>query len=113
LLAASLALGGCAAEEPAPAPEPVAADMDAPAPVAHRRNEQVLFSVTGADLATQVLPPFEQQVGVVVRWQGGPRTLTLRLAQPVRWEEALNLVCQFTRTHPTRDYQGRIILKDG
>ncbi len=106
-----LLLPACASEEPAPV-----ADAPAPvdeAPVAPRRNEQVLFSVTKADLATEVLPLFEQQVGVSIRWHGEPRALTLRLSQPVHWEEALSLVCQFTRTHPTRDYQGRLVLKDG
>ncbi len=116
LLLASLLLllPACASSEEPP-PEAAPADA-APAPeaeVAPRRNDHVLFSVTKADLATQVLPLFEQQVGVVVRWQGEPRALTLRLSQPVHWEEALSLVCQFTRTHPTRDYQGRILLKDG
>lgn len=115
LLVVALLLAGCAStEEPArSAPPPPVDDAAAPPPSPPRRSDQVLFSVTQADLATQVLPLFEQQVGVVIRWHGDPRTVTLRLTQPLHWEEALELVCQFTRTHPMRDYQGRIVLKDG
>lgn len=113
-LLALLVLPACASSDEPPAAQPVAAAAATPeVEAAPRRNQQVLFSVTKADLATQVLPLFEQQVGVVVRWLGEPRVLTLRLSQPVHWEEALSLVCQFTKTHPTRDYQGRIVLKDG
>ena len=34
-------------------------------------------------------------------------------ATAARWREALELVCQFTNTHTTTDYQGRLVLKDG
>ncbi|MCW8139628.1 MAG: hypothetical protein KIT58_12090 [Planctomycetota bacterium] len=121
-LAALVLLSACAtSEEQAPAPaqdeasrgQVEAVDGSGPAQPVRRRADHVLIDVTKADLATQVLPLFEEQVGLTIVWRGDPRQLTLRLMQPVPWEEALSLVCQFTRTHPTRDYQDRIVLKDG
>ncbi|MCO5172550.1 MAG: hypothetical protein M9894_40150 [Planctomycetes bacterium] len=118
----ALLLAACASsEEQAPAPPPTegprdhvgAADGSGPAERVRRRPDHVLIDVTRADLAAEVLPLFEEQVGLTILWRGDPRQLTLRLTQPVPWEEALSLVCQFTRTHPTRDYQNRIVLKDG
>lgn len=73
----------------------------------------VAFAFEDADLETHVLPLFERQAGVVILWEGEPRTLSLRLTNPTPWQNALDLVCQFTRTHATRDWQGRLILKDG
>ena len=72
----------------------------------------VAFAFRGADLETQVLPAFADQAGVQIIWQGEPRSLTLRLTQPTPWPDALDLVCQFTKTHATRDWQGRLILRD-
>lgn len=122
-LAALVLVSACAtSEEQAPAAtapdegargQVGAVDGSGPAQPGRRRADHILIDVAKADLATQVLPLFEEQVGLTIVWRGDPRQLTLRLTQPVPWEEALSLVCQFTRTHPTRDYQDRIVLKDG
>jgi hypothetical protein len=72
----------------------------------------VLFTVKNASL-NAVLPKFEEQIGVRIHWRGSDRKLSLRLTRPTPWKDALDLVCQFTKTHPTTDYQGRIVLKDG
>jgi hypothetical protein len=73
----------------------------------------VSFAFRGADLATEVLPTFQEQAGVTILWNGENRSLTLRLTDPLPWNEALELVCQFTKTHATKDWQGRLVLKDG
>jgi hypothetical protein len=120
-LALVLLLAACASEEappPASPPPPgraqlVTATTPAPAPPPAQKVGTVLFSVSRADLSSEVLPLFEQQVGVKVLWIGEPRQVSLRLTQPMPWPDALDLVCQFTSTHPTRDYQGRLVLKDG
>jgi hypothetical protein len=121
LLSTSLLLCACSSEEKAPPPPPPrpttrAADPApaAAAPAAQKKApETIVLSVKQADLATMVLPEFERQVGVKILWLGDPRPVTLRLTQPMHWHEALKLVCQFTKTHLTTDYQGRKVLKDG
>ncbi len=124
-VAVVLALGwvGCASEEPAP--EPAAAPAPArratiettggaaEAAPAKRRPGEVLFRFEKADLARVVLPEFERQAQVKVLWDGEPREVTLRLHQPMPWRQALELVCQWTKTHVTKDYQGRLVLKPG
>ncbi len=119
LLSASLLLCACSSEEkkaPPPPPPTIARPAD-PAPAAaappKQAPETVVLSVRQADLATVVLPEFERQVGVHIIWLGDPRPVTLRLTHPMDWHEALKLVCQFTKTHLTTDYQGRKVLKDG
>lgn len=119
LLSASLLLCACSSEEKAPPPPPPPpttrpADPAPPPPPAPKKApETVVLSVRQADLATVVLPEFERQVGVKILWLGDPRPVTLRLTQPMHWTEAMKLVCQFTKTHLTTDYQGRRVLKDG
>jgi hypothetical protein len=121
LLCASLLLCACSSEEKAPPPPPPPAStrpVDSPpaaaAPQAQKQApETIVLSVRQADLATVVLPEFERQVGVRIIWLGDPRAVTLRLTHPMDWHEALKLVCQFTKTHLTTDYQGRKVLKDG
>ena len=76
-----------------------------------RKASEVLISVKDADLRAVVLPMFEKQVGVKIRWVGPERKVTLRLSQPLHWEVALELVCQFTQTHSTADRHGNMILK--
>lgn len=76
------------------------------------RAGQVLFSVQDADLRREVLPLFEKQAGVEIKWFGEPRQVTLRLVRPVDWEVALDLVAQFTNTHSVRDRGGQVVLKD-
>lgn len=71
----------------------------------------VLFSVEDADLSGDVLPLFEQQVGVRISYVGPARTVSLRLTQPLDWEHALDLVCRFTGTHLARDYKGELELR--
>ena len=73
----------------------------------------MLFTVEEADLQQVVLPIFAAQVGKEISWRGDPRKVSLRLTQPVHWLGVLDLVCRFTRTHPTRTYQGKMVLKDG
>jgi hypothetical protein len=118
-----LSLGACASEEPPPPPPPppapprlyVGSSGQAPAPSEseRRRAGTMLFTVKDADLSSDVLPLFQQQANVAITWIGEPRKISLRLTQPMPWEDALDLVCQFTKTHPARDYQGRLVLKDG
>lgn len=124
-----LCLTACGSSEPEP--EPVAAKpaqtasaprqgvtASSPAPAARRAPSNglpaghVQFTVEKRPL-DEVLKIFEDQVGLRIAWRGEPRPVSLRLAQPMRWEDALSLVCQFTRTHVARDYQGRYQLKDG
>lgn len=117
-LAATPLLSGCASEEQAPPPPPPTNTRPADPPVAAPATkaasaEMMVLKVQKADLATVVLPEFERQVNVKIIWLGDPRPVTLRLTQPVHWQEALKLVCQFTKTHLTTDYQGRKVLKDG
>jgi hypothetical protein len=122
-LIVALLLTACASEEAAPPPPPAPpADQgyvgSADGRVREQRSSRVpaghmLVNVTKADLSTEVLPLFEQQVGVTITWHGDPRPVTLRLSQTMPWDEILSLVCQFTRTHATKDYQGRLVLKDG
>lgn len=109
-------LVGCGAD-----PEPV--EDDAPAPVEEELQPEVIgetakpgmvmFRVKKAPLRKEVLPKFEQQAGVKITWTGSERLVTIRMIQPMEWREALELVCQFTRTHVTTDYQGRLLLKNG
>ena len=74
----------------------------------------VHFSVRKADLKTEVLPYFARQAGVRVRWNGAPREVrSLSFAKPIHWRTAMDLLCRFTRTHLTKDYQGRYLLKEG
>lgn len=122
-LLVALLLTACATEEAAPPPPPppppdqgYVGSADGRAP--EQRSSRVpaghmLVNVTKADLSTEVLPLFEQQVGVTITWHGDPRPVTLRLTQTMPWDEILSLVCQFTKTHATKDYQGRLVLKDG
>ena len=127
-------LSGCGSSEPQPEarPAPTAAATpaqpasrvrvsgSAPAPAAPARAAggarlpagHVMFTVERRPL-DEVLRIFEDQVGLRIAWRGEPRPVSLRLSQPMRWEDALSLVCQFTRTHLARDYQGRYQLKDG
>lgn len=118
-LAGLVLLAGCASEQPAPRPRvaPAAPTAAAARPLDGRSSRvpagHMLVNVTKADLSTQVLPLFQQQVGITIIWTGDPRLVTLRLSQTIPWNEALSLICQFTKTHPTKDYQGRLILKDG
>ncbi|MGE0712238.1 MAG: hypothetical protein AB7N76_32545 [Planctomycetota bacterium] len=72
---------------------------------------EVFLNVEDADLSTDVLPLIDQQVGVHVRYQGPARKVTLRLTQPLDWEEALKLVAQFTNTHLSRDRRGAWVLR--
>lgn len=121
--AALLLLFGCGssdeAEERPPAPAKAPAKQPAPAsqpqPTENTRPRVALvhFTVKDADLATEVLPLFERQAGIKALWTGDPRKVTLRLVKPIPWPDALDLVCQFTKTHPTRDYQDRLVLKNG
>src|SRR5687767_15812185 len=101
LLPLALLLSACASEPPPPAPQPeaprayVATTTPAPAPgaPAGRKPHQVQFTVNRADLSSEVLPLFEQQVGIRITWLGDSRPVTLRLTQPMNWEDALSLVC--------------------
>jgi hypothetical protein len=77
----------------------------------HRPAGHVLLSVKNADLTKTVLPLFEKQVGVKIKWVGTPRKVSLRLVQPMPWQDALELVAQFTNTHVSTDHAGRVILK--
>jgi len=117
---------GCSSEQPTPAAAPPPPTDVAPAPPQvtatgaddrprARRTppDHVAFRFEQADLATEVLPAFDRQVGVRITWAGDPRQVTLRLTQPMLWTDALELVCQFSGTHPARDYQGELHLKDG
>ena len=72
----------------------------------------VKFKVKNVGLREVVLPLFEKQAGVKIKWNGEERQLSLRLTNPMPWRDALNLVCQFTNTHLAEDYRGRLILKD-
>lgn len=118
-----LLLVGCGSSEPPPEKEPAPARQAPPAPApapaptptagTRPRVPHVHFVVKDADLATEVLPLFEQQAGIKALWTGDPRKVTLRLVNPIPWPDALDLVCQFTKTHPTRDYQDRLVLKNG
>ena len=115
----AVALGpGCASEPAAPEPAPAAtakAPARKPAPQRPRglREGQVLFSVASADLRGEVLPLFESQAGVKIIWEGPPKQVSVRLSAPLDWELAMDLVCRFTRTHLTKDYRGRYVLKEG
>lgn len=74
----------------------------------------VQFKVRNADLKSEVLPIFYRQAGVRILWKGDSRSVRrLSFPRPIRWQDAMSLVCQFTKTHLARDYQGRLILKDG
>lgn len=72
----------------------------------------VQFKVKRVGLRAVVLPLFEEQAGVKIKWNGEERQLSLRLTSPMPWRDALDLVCRFTNTHLTEDYRGRLILKD-
>src|SRR5687767_8039758 len=97
-----LLLAACASKPPPPPPAEaprayVATTTPAPAPAAPaggRKANQVMFTVNRADLAGEVLPLFEQQVGIRITWIGDARPVTLRLSHPMDWQEALSLVCQ-------------------
>ena len=101
------------ASRPAERREGVALVSGAPEPRATRRPWMVEFTVRGADLAGEVLPLFKAQVGLEITYDGPPRAVTLPLVQPVPWEAALELVCQFTDTHLVRDHRDRLRLEDG
>ena len=74
----------------------------------------VKFTVKDADLKEVVLPLIQKQAGVRITWTGSARRVKrLRFSEPVHWEDAMALVCQFTNTHLTRDYQGRRVLRHG
>lgn len=76
-----------------------------------RQRGEVLINVQDADLTTVVLPLFYEQAGVSIRYRGAPKKLTLRLVHPVAWEDALEIVCQFTQTHAATDRHGRLVLR--
>lgn len=130
-------LVACSSSEPEPAAEPARTTAAQPAqpaqaqpakriavsgtrpeaPAARPRSGaipagHVMFTVERRPL-DEVLGLFEQQAGIKIAWKGEPRPVSLRLKQPMQWNHALELVCQFTRTHLARDYQSRWVLKDG
>lgn len=78
-----------------------------------RQPWMVMFSVRDADLATEVLPLFERQVGIRIEYDGPARKVTLPLVRPLDWELALELVCQFTDTHLVEDFKGRLVIEEG
>jgi hypothetical protein len=115
-----VALMGCSSSEEAPRKKPKLTKEQAKARAKQRRTAppppeipEVKFTFKKAKLRKQVLPEFERQAGVRITWDGPERKVSLRLTRPVPWPEALHLVCQFTNTHLTKDYQGRYLLKDG
>lgn len=143
LAAGALVLLGCASEPDAaetegpptleaeaPQPEPEASveqvegirvaragGATAPPPVERRRaaaeqGPRVLINARDLTLR-EVLEQVEGQTGARIRWEGDERRLSLRLVRAMPLSEAIDLICQFTDTHLTRDYQGRLWLKDG
>jgi hypothetical protein len=74
-------------------------------------GDQVYLNIRNADLSTDVLPLFERQLGLRVRYEGVARKVTLRLSRPIPWREALKLVARFSRTHLARDYKGTWTLR--
>lgn len=123
LLLGTLALApGCKSKPYRPPPhyhkkkkKPVAVSSGQAAAQPQRRMPQghVLFHFNKADLTTVVIPAFEKQAGIMLRWEGPPRTVTLNMIQSMPWQDALDLVCQFSKTHTVRDYQGHMRLEDG
>jgi len=109
--------GGVTLSDPnaAPPPRRMGVTLASGQPAERRSREipagKVLFSVQDADLMTEILPLIEEQAGVSIRYRGKPRSVSLRLVEPIGWEEAIELVNRFTKTHLTRDYQGRFVLK--
>jgi hypothetical protein len=74
----------------------------------------VCFDFKNADLEKVALPLFSAQSGVKVDYKGPAKTLTLGFSNPVKWQDALGLVCQWTQTHATRSpIPGRVELKLG
>jgi hypothetical protein len=73
----------------------------------------VRFSFKDADLATEVLPVLERQVGARISYEGPAKKLTIMFHQPAPWNEALFLVSKFTRTHVVQEEDGDIRLKRG
>jgi hypothetical protein len=129
LLLTTLTLG-CSSSEPAPEGQTTAKKRKKKRKKKNKRSKKkvervpprmqslpeghVLFTVKKADLKLEVLPIFEAQAGKRIVWSGEPRKVSLRLLKPIHWEDALDLVCQFSRTHITRDYSSnRLVLKDG
>jgi len=72
----------------------------------------VLFRFEGADLDTEVLPRLREQAGVELEWDGGPREVTLRLTEPVEWEDAVDLLCRFNDLHLAETYDGELELRE-
>ena len=74
----------------------------------------VCFDFKNADLEKVALPLFSAQSGVKVDYKGTAKTLTLGFNNPVKWQDALGLICQWTQTHATRSaIPGRIELRLG
>lgn len=128
LFVASLCLlTACASGDPEPDPKPRVSKRDQKirkgkrakatekrvAPPVVVEADMVQFEVNKADLRYEVLPLIRKQAGVHIRYSGPPRTVTLRLLKPIHWRDAMRLVCQFTRTHLVRNYQGQFALEDG
>lgn len=105
---------GCGSH-PKPAPKKPSAPVEQPPEELPEVSKpgMVLFRASKASLRGEILPKFEEQAGVRITWTGSERLVSIRMIHPMEWREALELVCQFTRTHVTTDYQGRLVLKDG
>lgn len=73
---------------------------------------EVYFKFDEADLTTDVLPLFQSQVGLRIRYRGPARAVTLRLTAPMRWEQALDLVARFSNTHLKRGANGKLELRN-
>ena len=88
--------------------------VDGGEPIRPRRLQpgQVLFHLEDADLATEVLPLFEQQAGIKLGVQADSRPVTLRLTQPVDWEVALDLICEFADVHVTKTHDGEVVVRN-
>lgn len=120
LIGSSMVLGCASTAEPEVAEEEEEVESEEARRARLRRTKTTLparhvkFSVKDADLKDEVLPLIEKQAGVRILWAGSSRRVKrLRFSEPVHWEDAMALVCQFTNTHLTRDYQGRRVLRHG
>jgi hypothetical protein len=74
----------------------------------------VCFDFKDVDLEKVAMPLFSNQAGIKIEYHGPSKNLTMRFDPPVKWQEALGLLCQWTQTHVTRsNIAGRLELKLG
>jgi len=81
-----------------------------PKPKPRPLSDTIQLQVRDADLATEVLPLFEQEVGVSIRWSGPPKSITLSMQSPIAWQEALDMLKQFCDARTLSEVEGTITL---